>query len=103
MSVAGSAAAHAAIRVGSSAAQSSVSGPTPLRPSSSESQVLATSVPTGVIAPSPVTTTRVRSVPTVVLLLSVARNLAHPRGASPRGSHGPGVWSGSYVGTADVV
>src|SRR5215472_1662674 len=69
ISVAGSAAAQAAILVGSSAAQSSVSCCTPLRPASNDSHVLATSTPTGVIAPSPVTTTRVRSVPTVLLLL----------------------------------
>src|SRR5215471_1304789 len=101
MSAAGSAAAHAAIRVGSSAAQSSVSGPTPLRPSSSESQVLATSVPTGVIAPSPVTTTRVLSVVTLVLLL-VGCSLAHPTRATPAGTC-PGDKSGSHAGAADVV
>src|SRR5580704_15536765 len=90
MRVAGSAAAHAAILAGSSAAQSSVSWRTPLRPASSDSQVLATSAPTGVIAPRPVTTTRVRSVPTIFVLLELG-DPAYPRGASPRGPWRPDV------------
>src|ERR1700683_2564884 len=69
ISVAGSAAAQAAILAGSSLAQSSVSFVTPLRPASSESHGEGTSAPTGVLPPSPVTTTLVRSVPTVFVLL----------------------------------
>src|SRR5215469_2395851 len=92
-SVAGSAAAQAAIRVGSSAAQSSVSLVTPLRPASSESQVEATSAPTGVIAPSPVTTTLVRSVLTVIVLL----DSGYPCPALPSGR------SGRHGRPADVI
>ena len=73
ISVAGSTAAQAAILAGSSAAQSCVRATAPLRPASRACHVLATSAPTGVIAPSPVTTTRVRSVPTVFVLLTQCR------------------------------
>jgi hypothetical protein len=62
----GSSAAGAAIRTGSDAAQSSVMGRTPLVPASIADQVDATSPPSGVVAPSPVTTTLSRS-----LLLTV--------------------------------
>ena len=55
-------AAQAAIRAGRSWYKASVRLVTPLRPASSDSQVDGTSAPTGVIAPSPVTTTFVRSV-----------------------------------------
>src|SRR5919106_4572766 len=47
------------MRTGSSAAQSSVRARTPERPATKDSQVVATSPPTGVVAPSPVMTTRV--------------------------------------------
>src|SRR5580693_614509 len=106
--VAGSAAAHAAIRAGSSAAQSSVSWRTPLRPASSDSQVLATSAPTGVIAPRPVTTTRVRSVPTI-LRSSSWGDPALRGGQPPAGSEilavsvQTGSVSGGDVGAPDVV
>ena len=49
---------------------------TPLRPASSDSQVEATSAPTGVIAPRPVTTTRAESVPTVLPFLGSVPRLA---------------------------
>src|SRR5882757_6797231 len=55
----GSTAAGAAIFTGSSSTQSAVSSFAPDRPANTPSQVLATSPPTGVVAPSPVTTTRV--------------------------------------------
>src|SRR5918994_7579873 len=55
----GSTATRAAMRTGSSAAQSSVRARTPERPATKDSQVVATSPPTGVVAPSPVMTTRV--------------------------------------------
>src|SRR5579875_303469 len=74
---AGSAAAHAAIRAGRPAAQSSVSAVTPLRPARSESQVDAASVPTGVIAPMPVTTTSARLLLTAV---SSCRRIERPAG-----------------------
>lgn len=54
---AGSTASWAAIRTGSCAAHSWVSALTPERPASMASQVDATSPPSGVVAPSPVTTT----------------------------------------------
>ena len=53
----GSTASWAAMRTGSCAAHSWVSAPTPERPASMASQVDATSPPSGVVAPSPVTTT----------------------------------------------
>ncbi len=57
--VAGSTAAGAAICTGSGTSlQPSGSRAAPLRPASSDSQVAATSPPSGVVAPSPVTTTR---------------------------------------------
>ena len=57
--VVGSTAAGAAICTGSGTlVQSSGSRTAPLRPASSDSQVEATSPPSGVVAPSPVTTTR---------------------------------------------
>ena len=56
--VAGSTAAGAAICTGSgTSVQSAGSLRAPLRPASSDSQVEATSPPSGVVAPSPVTTT----------------------------------------------
>ncbi len=48
----------AAIRVANDPASNSVTGPTPPRPSRSDSQVDSTSCPTGVTSPIPVTTTR---------------------------------------------
>src|SRR5437763_2338856 len=54
---AGSTFIWAAMRTGSWAAHSWVSGPTPERPATMASQVDATSPPNGVVAPSPVTTT----------------------------------------------
>src|SRR3954454_19492722 len=62
----GSTASCAAMRTGSCPAHSWVRGPTPERPASMASQVDATSPPSGVVAPSPVTTTS-------VLLMSVIR------------------------------
>src|SRR3954447_1064691 len=62
----GSTASCAAMRTGSCAAHSWVSALTPERPASMASQVDATSPPSGVVAPSPVTTTS-------VLLMSVVR------------------------------
>src|SRR3954469_6072262 len=62
----GSTASWAAMRTGSCAAHSWVSALTPERPASMASQVDATSPPSGVVAPSPVTTTS-------VLLMSVVR------------------------------
>ena len=56
----GSTATRAASRVGRSPAQSSVSRPTPDRPSSRPCQVVGASPPSGVVAPSPVTTTLMR-------------------------------------------
>ena len=53
----GSAAAAAAMRTGRSSAHGSVRRRTPLRPASIADQVDATSPPSGVVAPSPVTTT----------------------------------------------
>src|SRR5579884_22118 len=53
----GSTATRAAMRTGSPSAQSSVSGLTPDRPASSAAQDVATSPPSGVVAPRPVTTT----------------------------------------------
>src|SRR6516164_10679416 len=64
--VAGSTAAGAAIRAGRLAYPSSVSARAPLRPASIPSQVLATSPPSGVVAPRPVTTTRGWSARTVI-------------------------------------
>src|SRR5918911_1221241 len=55
----GSTASDAAMRTGHCWAHSWVSGLTPERPASMESQVDATSPPNGVVAPSPVTTTSV--------------------------------------------
>ena len=55
----GSTATGAAILTGRSAAQSSVRARTPERPASRASQVLGASPPSGVVAPIPVTTTRV--------------------------------------------
>src|ERR1700722_17967419 len=82
----------------------------PLRPAFSDSQVLGTSAPTGVIAPSPVTTTRVRSVPTVSVLLELGANPACPRGCPPvghpRSRRSPGLSgaaSGRYLGALDVL
>src|SRR6516165_1298088 len=60
-SAAGSAAAGAAIFTGSGFTQSSVMRRTPLLPASIADQVDATSPPSGVVAPSPVTTTLTRS------------------------------------------
>jgi len=54
---AGSAAAWAAIRTGSPSAHGWAMERTPLRPASIADQVDATSPPSGVVAPSPVTTT----------------------------------------------
>src|SRR6202012_2676087 len=65
-SCAGSTAATPGIRAGRSFAQSSVSALTPLFPASIPDQVDATSPPRGVVAPSPVTTTLLSSVPTVI-------------------------------------
>src|SRR6188768_3866555 len=62
----GSTASWAAMRTGSCAAHSWVSALTPERPASMASQVDATSPPSGVVAPSPVTTTS-------VVLMSVVR------------------------------
>src|SRR3954451_20756632 len=62
----GSTASCAAMRTGSCAAHSWVSGPPPERPASMAPQVDATSPPNGVVAPSPVTTTS-------LLLMSVVR------------------------------
>src|SRR3954469_4759488 len=62
----GSTASCAAMRTGNCAAHSWVSAVTPERPASMASQVDATSPPSGVVAPSPVTTTS-------VLLMSVVR------------------------------
>src|SRR5690242_20311892 len=64
--VAGSTAAVAAIRVGRLAYPSSVSDLVPLCPASIPSQVLATSPPSGVVTPRPVTTTRGWSARTVI-------------------------------------
>jgi len=86
LSLAGSAAAQAAIRAGRSWYKSSVRLVTPLRPASSDSQVDGTSAPTGVIAPSPVTTTFVRS---VTVFLSGLR--APPASQVP---HRCGLWPG---------
>jgi hypothetical protein len=63
---AGSSAATPAMRAGRSFTQSSVSALTPLFPASMPDQVDATSPPRGVVAPSPVTTTLLSSVPTVI-------------------------------------
>ena len=57
----GSSAAGAAIFTGSESAQSSVMRWTPLVPASIADQVDVTSPPSGVVAPSPVTTTLTRS------------------------------------------
>src|ERR1700760_3495137 len=54
------------MRAGRSFTQSSVSALTPLFPASMPDQVDATSPPRGVVAPSPVTTTLLSSVPTVI-------------------------------------
>src|SRR2546423_2527748 len=62
MTPAGSTFIWAAIRTGSCAAQSWVSGATPERPATMASQVDATSPPSGVVAPSPVTTTSGRDI-----------------------------------------
>src|SRR6478672_11375809 len=56
----GSTATRPAILTGISSAQSSVRARTPERPFTSASQVLATSPPTGLVVPRPVTTTLVR-------------------------------------------
>src|SRR6516165_6024079 len=60
-SAAGSAAAGAAIFTGSGFTQSSVMRRTPLVPASIADQVDAASPPSGVVAPTPVTTTLTRS------------------------------------------
>src|SRR5580704_11680915 len=86
--VAGSTAAGAAMHTGRSAGQSSGSRRAPLRPASSASQVLPTSPPSGVVAPSPVTTTVVWSVPTVICS-SGFRSAAMPAAS--------GVPSGGYA------
>src|SRR6266487_4125613 len=104
--VAGSAAAGAAIWHGTRCAHASSSFRTPLRPASMDCQVAATSAPTGVIAPSPVTTTRVGLLPTWSPLVGVDQGVGHAapglaicrgaaRVATPR--------SGGYGRAADVV
>ena len=67
--VPGSTAACAAILQGRSSAQASSMRLTPDRPASMPSQVLGTSPPSGVVAPSPVTTTRVRDMSISSLLV----------------------------------
>src|SRR5579875_2191971 len=83
---AGSAAACAAMRTGRSRAHGSVIARTPLRPASIAAQVDATSPPSGVVAPSPVTTTVSRSRLTPCLPLapgpSRRRRLARSRRAA---------------------
>src|SRR4051794_26867409 len=69
----GSTAATPAILTGSSSAQSASMRRTPERPSTRASQVLATSPPTGLVVPRPVTTTRVR-------LMTAARSRAEGMG-----------------------
>src|ERR671920_928145 len=71
----GSTASCAAMRTVSCAAHSWVSGPTPERPASMASQVDATSPPSGVVAPSPVTTTSVLVMS--VIRLDVGHGVAH--------------------------
>src|SRR6516225_10079008 len=95
--VAGSTAACAAIRVGRLANPSSVSAVVALRPASIPSQVLATSPPSGVVAPSPVTTTRDWSARTVISSFAAV---------SSRTPRRRGRWlarSGRDFGAADVV
>src|SRR5215470_19918801 len=94
--VAGSTAASAAIRVGRLANPSSVSAVVPPRPASIASQVLATSPPSGVVAPRPVTTTRGWSARTVI------SSFAAVPSRTPRRS-GQGPRSGRDFGAADVV
>src|SRR5215475_2463820 len=95
--VAGSIAACAAIRVGRLANFSSVSAVVPLRPASIPSQVLATSPPSGVVAPRPVTTTRGWSVRTVISsFAAVPSRTGRHRGRRP-------ARSGRDFRAADVV
>src|SRR6516162_10316895 len=94
---AGSTAAGAAIRAGRLAYPSSASAAAPLRPASIPSQVLATSPPSGVVAPSPVTTTRGWSARTVISSFAAV---------SSRTPRRRGRWlarSGRDFGAADVV
>src|SRR5215468_9040380 len=83
---AGSTASCAAIFTGRSAAQSLVRAETPERPASMASQVDATSPPSGVVAPSPVTTTsgRVTDLPSCLrkgpvsgVVLDVGHRVTH--------------------------
>src|ERR1700754_2340745 len=71
----GSPTSCASMRTGSWPAHSWVSGPTPERPASMASQVDATSPPSGVVAPSPVTTTSGRLISGV--RLDVGDGVAH--------------------------
>src|SRR5215467_2137441 len=95
--VAGSTAASAAIRVGRLAKPSSVSAVVPLRPASIPSQVLATSPPSGVVAPRPVTTTRGWSARTVISSFAAVP----PRTLRRRGQRL--ARSGRDLGAADVL
>src|SRR6516165_7347236 len=98
--VAGSTAAGAAICTGRSGAQSSGSLRAPLRPASSDAQVVATSPPTGEVAPRPVTTTRGWSARTVNRSLSsVDGNL----GGRPRRRGRGRPRSGRYARVPHVV
>src|SRR5690606_23158088 len=83
ITVAGSTAAGPANFTGTVSTQSSVRVLMPDRPSRSADQDEATSPPTGVVAPSPVTTTRTRSLLTLSsLLIGGAGRPAAPRGVS---------------------
>src|SRR5262252_1997051 len=95
--VAGSTAAVAAIRVGRLANPSSVSALVPLRPASIPSQVLATSPPSGVVAPRPVTTTRGWSARTVISSFAAVPSRTLRRRGQRLAR------SGRDVGAADVV
>src|SRR5579859_3463152 len=91
----GSTAACAAMRTGRSSAHGSAMRRTPLRPASIADQVDATSPPSGVVAPSPVTTTLTRSLLLTEVLLprggrAPPTPLCLPRGAVfPRGGRAP--------------
>src|SRR5215813_4848136 len=95
--VAGSTAAGAAIRAGRLAYPSPVSARAPLRPASIPSQVLATSPPSGVVAPRPVTTTRGWSARTIISSFAAVP----PRTLRRRGKRL--ALSGRDLGAADVL
>ena len=74
MTATGSTAAGAAILTGRSSTHGSVRRRTPLVPASIADQVDATSPPSGVVAPSPVTTTLTRSLlPTATSVTVISR------------------------------